>query len=690
MTTSSSSTSTTSSSSTTSTTSTTSSSSSSSSGPVPSTFTYEVSATYEYLDPSISYYSYDYTIDQNVYENLLYFNGTSSSETIPWLAQNYTTNANGTQISFTLRNGVTFADGETLNSTDVYFAFNRILIDDSSTPNNHGTQGAWIVQQLLNKSLSWYFGGPHNYTQSWAQEVLDQNFVQITGPMTFTLNIQNPNAALDQILSDDPLTAIIAPDYTMSHDLSLWSSAGYTLPYPTPSGNATTMINQYLLDFAATCNAGATPSGCARTYLDDSVQGSLAGTGPYSISSVNEQSNDIVLTANPNYWGGADAAKITPQIKTIDLNYVPDPETAELDLENAAKSGQAMAIDLPGDHLYDIANRTAWLDNNQLESTIPGISLYGPVSGLSTLFDPFVTNVTNQYTGEFQTFQPFADVRFRLAFADAVNMSEINIDVNNKLGQVATNVVAPGLAPAGAFNSSMEPQYSYNPDESAQLLLSAMANPITSFTFYNGTAAPTGYFNNSFGCNPLPSSGTCASPVTTPPINLYVGSGDTVDTQIFTQIAQVINNISDTYNMGLTVSVVPVPTGTLLAEAFSSNSYYYMYALGWFADYNWVVDFTSQMLSPNAAYTGPDHWNLTSLGDLGAQQVVDTATDNITGVVQTTQLMNEISNNAVMYLWTIYPLNILVMTSNVHGFQYNPAASTDAGGDAMEYFYYLY
>ena len=126
------------------------------------------------------------------------------------------------------------------------------------------------------------------------------------------------------------------------------------------------MINQYLMDEIATCNTGATPNGCGRTYLDDSFGGSLAGTGPYTITSVNQQTNNIVLTANPNYWGGADPQKHVPQIKTIDINYRPDPKTAELDLQNAAASGQAMAIDLPGDHLYDIANRTAWLNNNVL------------------------------------------------------------------------------------------------------------------------------------------------------------------------------------------------------------------------------------------------------------------------------------------------------------------------------------
>ncbi len=130
--------------------------------------------------------------------------------------------------------------------------------------------------------------------------------------MTFTMHIQHPNAALNQILSDNLLSAIIAPDYTMQKDIALWTKTGYTLPNPTPSGNATTMINQYLFDEIATCNTGATPNGCGRTYLDDSLGGSLAGTGPYQITSVNQQSNEIILTATPNYWGGANPQKITP------------------------------------------------------------------------------------------------------------------------------------------------------------------------------------------------------------------------------------------------------------------------------------------------------------------------------------------------------------------------------------------
>jgi len=508
--------------------------------------------------------------------------------------------------------------------------------------------------------------------------------------MTFTIHILHPNAAITQILADNPLSAIIAPDYVMQKDIATWKAAGYTLPYPSPSGNATTMIHQYYMDEISTCMTGPTPNGCGRTYLDDSKAGSLAGTGPYTINSTNPTTNEIFLTARSGYWGGADPVKINAQIKTIDLKFVPDPKTAELDLQNAAKSGQAMAIDLPPDHLYDLANRTAWLNNRVLQSTIPGLSFYGPYSALSSSFIEFDLNVTNPLTGSPQVFQPFADQRFRLAFADSINMTQINADVNNNLGQVATNVIAPGLAPQGVFNNSLQPQYSFNPDQSAKLLLSAMSSPLTSFTLYNGTKAPAGYYNNSFGCNPLPSSGSCSHPLATPAINLYVPNSDTLDTQIFTQMAEVINNISSTYNMGLQVSVVPIPVGTMVTTALGATNPYYMYALGWFADYNWAVDFTGPMYAPNQAYPGPDKWNLTAMQTLYLQQVADNAANNITGIVQTTQQMNEIANQAVMYIWTVYGLNFVVQTSNIHGFQYNVAASTDAVGVAMQYFYYLY
>ncbi len=180
---------------------TTSSSTSSTSAQGPSTFTYETLSTPAYLDPQVSYSVYDYYVMANEFESLIYFNGTSASNVIPWLAQNYTISPDGRTVNFTLRSNISFADGEPLNSTAVYFSLNRLLIEDGSSSTSHGTQASWVLQQLLNASLSTAVSGIQQpYTKQWVSEVLGQNFVQVTGPLTFSIHIMQPTAAFKYMI----------------------------------------------------------------------------------------------------------------------------------------------------------------------------------------------------------------------------------------------------------------------------------------------------------------------------------------------------------------------------------------------------------------------------------------------------------------------------------------------------------
>ncbi len=630
-----------------------------------------------------------------MYEPLIFYNGSCATCTIPWLASSYTASPSLTQYNFTLRSGISFADGEPLNSTAVYFSLNRLLVEDSSTPTSHGTEASWLLQQLLNESLSSVFCNcALTYNQAYVNEVLAQNFVQITGDLTFTINVMHPSAAFAYLLAG-VWGSIIAPNYVMNQDMALWnvSSNDYTLPYAKLSGNLTNRIYQYFVDEAATCNSGVTPGGCAQTYLDESTGGSLAGTGPYILKSFSETTSDVILQANPNYWGGPyqfvlGGSKIVPKIPNVEFKYVPDQTTRELDLKDAASSGQAMAIDVSNTNIYDVANRTAWLDNNRLESIIPGVSIYGPYTYFGTYFGPFATNVTNAFTGAFYSFQPFADVRFRLAFADSVNMTDISVNVNNNLGSLALNVVPPGIPPAGSWNSSITPAYSYNPDKAAQLLLSAMQHPITHFTFTNGSAAPPGLFNNTFGCATLGPGDACSTAVPQS-IPLYYREGDVLDGTILTQIATTINNISSTYNMGLTVSVVPLPN---LAQAFSTPTSCYMYIDGGYEqDYPWVLDFLGPMYAPDQSYTGPDGWNISALSTLFQEAEQANSAGNVSGLIKISNQMNIIANQMVMYLWTFNTVNYITMTSNVQGFYYNPSLNPAGnGGVGPEYFATLY
>jgi ABC-type transport system substrate-binding protein len=656
---------------------------------------YETALTPAYLDPSVSFSEYDLSIIQNVYEPLVFYNGSCSTCVIPWLAQSYSASSDLSSYNFTLRSGIRFADGEPLNSTAVYFGLNRLLLFDGSTPVGHGTQAAWVVQQMLNKSLSSTLSGSQTYNQQYLNSVLSQNFVQVTGPLTLTVHLQNPNAAFGYIMAGVWGSAI-APNYVIQQDLTLWNDTklGYSLPFPHVSGDTMTKFKQYFRDLLATCNAGATPAGCAASYLDGSFTGSLAGTGPYSLQSFDSSSNNILLKANPTYWGGpfqfSGSKRIDAKIQTVQFKFVPDQVTRDLDLQNAAKSGQAMAIDVANSALYDVADRSSWLNQNRLVPVIPGTTIYGPFNFFGTLFDPFDTNVTNVLTGQYYKFQPFADLRFRLSFADSVNMTKINLTVNNKLAPIAINVVPPGIPPTGSFNANAKPIYGLDPLKVQNLLLDAMQHPLTSFKFTNGSAAKPGIFDNTFGCATLNSAHQCDHPVPQT-IQMYFPTGDTVNEGIFNQIASTINNVSGTYNMGLIASVVPLPLGQLTSEAFAVPNHFYLYSLGYEQDYPWVIDFLGPMYAPGQAYPGPDGWNIGQMQSLYNQAIAANSKGNLTGVKAVGDKMNQIANNMVMYLWTFYTTNFMTMTSNVQGFYYNPSINpAGPGGVGPQYLATLY
>ena len=93
--------------------------------------------------------------------------------------------------------------------------------------------------------------------------------------------------------------------------------------------------------------------------------------------------------------------------------------------------------------------------------------------------------------------------------------------------------------------------------------------------------------------------------------------GDTVDEALYQEIASVVNNISATYNMGLSVSLTPIPTGQMYNDAFSGHLYSFATFYG--ADYPWALDNLADFYAPLSLFAVSDGWNLTSLTNLYQQ-----------------------------------------------------------------------
>jgi hypothetical protein len=91
------------------------------------------------------------------------------------------------------------------------------------------------------------------------------------------------------------------------------------------------------------------------------------------------------------------------------------------------------------------------------------------------------------------------------------------------------------------------------------------------------------------------------------------------------------------------------------------------------------------MYAPSQTYPGPDGWNVPALGALYQDAVKASATGDVATLNKDTDSMNTLANQAVMYLWTFYPLGgwdgtsdaVVTFTSNIQGFTWNPSVQPD-------------
>jgi len=620
----------------------------------------EGGASPQWLDPHVSYYQYDYWILQHSVEMLLWYNGNSSTEIIPWLTETWTPSFTQTADSYTvkLRSGIKFQDGTPLNSTAVYFSMNRLLVmDGTSDTEVHGSQAAWILQQLLDTDLSAYFtGGPpsaYNYTAAWVKQVLDQKFIEIVDNLTFKINVQMKTTQFPYLFSQ-PWAAIVSPSEVIKKEYAFhnWGS---------PSEAFSNMTKYFVRAV-----------GEGHTYYNVPEDGWKMGTGPYYLDSYDPVSYRVVLKVNNDYWGGPSNFQYPigkPKIQEIDFNYVESFTTRLLDL----KGNKATGIGVSPADIYSVIDRDTWLIDGEFKSLIPQVTIHGPFAQFTTQWFNYITNTTDAI-GKLRTFQPMADQRIRRAIASAVNMTQINIDVNNRLGQVVNTLIPPGTAPAGSYDPNLELSWSFDLKKAAELLVDAMQHPLTSFKSYNGTAIPSGLVDNSFG--DTDGDGDVDKAYT---IEMYVGAADILHQKVLTTIAANLNPMARDKPRGnatgLTFSVVPVPGGQQYTLA--SRHQIYMYWGGWVADYNHVLDWLGPMYLSSGTYFAWNNINMTTLDGYVNTAFDEDEAGDVAGMLQNNALANKFANDNVLYLYTIYPLAYFTRSSFLKGWYFNVALSVE-------------
>ena len=95
------------------------------------------------LDPAYHYDTASGEVIEAIYDPLIYYDGTSTSEFVPRLATEWTISEDGKTYRFKIRQGVTFHNGNALTPEDVEYSFERGMVQD------YGAGPQWMLLEPL-------------------------------------------------------------------------------------------------------------------------------------------------------------------------------------------------------------------------------------------------------------------------------------------------------------------------------------------------------------------------------------------------------------------------------------------------------------------------------------------------------------------------------------------------------------
>jgi peptide/nickel transport system substrate-binding protein len=233
----------------------------------------------ETLDPAWTYETAGSTTELNIYEGLVFFKRESTTEYVPALATDWTTSEDGKQWVFNIRKGVKFQKGGTLEPHDIAYTVARAALQGRVD----GPQ--WIIYEAF-FGTDFSLASSKDFAAAYAkkatfEEVSPADLVKVC------------EAWKGAVVADDAAG-------TVTYNLAA--------PVPWFLALASQQFLGGILDQEWMAENGDWDGDCAtwQNFADPAAEDSILfkqanGTGPYALESwiPNE---DIILTANPDYW----------------------------------------------------------------------------------------------------------------------------------------------------------------------------------------------------------------------------------------------------------------------------------------------------------------------------------------------------------------------------------------------------
>jgi peptide/nickel transport system substrate-binding protein len=282
------------------------------------------------IDPTVTYTVPGWSVDQNVYQTLVMYNGSSSTSFVGELAKNWSNSSNGLYWNFTLWPGEHFSNGDPINAYVLWYSFYRSLVVDQAN--------AFLVQEnFFYPNVSYYSPSANITASNTSLNATLNTFTSISSVESPSVSVMNAMMASNQ-------------SFRIINNLTIQLNLGFGyLDYPVADGGVGTIPYAFLLDQLATPpfsavdpiwihDHGGVDIGVGNTFSANNALGS----GPYVVTYYSENGG-WELSPSSNYWAADTIAKeqpwntlIQPALHAVQVNVQPDPTVVVSNLQSGA------------------------------------------------------------------------------------------------------------------------------------------------------------------------------------------------------------------------------------------------------------------------------------------------------------------------------------------------------------------
>ncbi len=569
------------------------------------------------LDPGETFSTPGWAIVQQVYQGLVNYNGSSSTNFSGVLAYNWSESSDGLQWVFHLEPGVHFSNGDPYNAYVQWFSFYRSLLLVSG-PQFILEQNFFSTNFNASNPLN-YYSNLTNSTAANTTLVNDLNTWNFDDPTASEIALMETANQSFQVINATTIELNVGYGYL---DGPPWSPTPYT--YLLASISAP---NSYAVDPNVVQANGGVVFGQPNTYMATN----MVGTGQYLLTYYNGlPGGSYTLTPDPNYWGKAAATAepwnslLQPANTTVSVVFQDSVDITTNDLATGYAAEASFAYIGPAT-VHVLQGKSCLV-----VQVLP--TIYGSTSGSWWIY-------LNQNVF------PFNNLSVREAIAHAVNYNQI---IQQAFGGYATQWVGPVPPAYPYYNPQNLSPYQYN----LTLAQQEIANSPCANGACSGLAIKYAYLDT--GIDWFETAQFLAS-------NLKAIGLNIVPTPI---------SLDELYSEQALNS-----NGVCTSVTNANGGPFYMGQEFYTSDYISPDDWTQN----DAVYSGSANLCMSQYNNATVNGLVYAAasTSNATNLTQDYTNMTSLMYNNYTDIWLVVPAAIAVYSSLLHGVIQNPMASAE-------------